>query len=260
MGNRGNRSNKIKKVQTSIKPRELTPEEKMHKLMDNKIQNFYIGFEKIGANAFHLLNETIFYGLKQYLPAHLGGGRFFFHTTAFFELKDEYNGVLVEYGGDPKGNGYLPVSSASNSLSLKQFYKYGKKGGLRFEKMTYFQFIKRSDKFMKLIIRVNNIPSVNELIDKICKSSVWKKDDYNGLFHNCQDFVCKVIEKLDAVRPRFQYLRSFHNNAVASYPICIINKLEENENDSSKIVDSIPLIGPIEENIRLIGYCISNLK
>ena len=107
---------------------------------------------------------------------------------------------------------------------------------------------------MKLIIRVPNIPTVKELFNNIYKGSSWKRDDYNSLFHNFQDFICKIIDKLDAVRPKYEYFRCFHNNSIAEYPSCIVNQLEKNENVPSQFPDKIPLIGPMEESIRLFVY------
>ena len=69
--------------------------------------------------------------------------------------------------------------------------------------------------------------------------------------HNCQDFVCKFIEKLDAVRPKDLYFRGFHNYAVAKYPLCLVKQLEKNEDDSSLFADKIPIVGPVEETVRV---------
>ena len=102
--------------------------------------------------------------------------------------------------------------------------------------MSYSQFYDMSDGILKLIIRVSSKPSVNSLLNCICNQSDWKRRDYKVASHNCQDFVCEFIKKLDAVRPKFEYYRWFHNIAVASFPYCIVNQLEKNEDDSSQVV------------------------
>ena len=229
-------------------------------LMNKEIDEFYVGIEKLGSKIAHGVNEYILRAGKLYLPAYLGGGRFLFHLTAYFRFKNENQGILLEYGGKPKGENYLPGSSSSSSSISPQLYKYGKDGGLRYQMMTSSQFSNLSDDILKLIIRVSPKPTVNSLLNSICNQSDWKRSDYNLAFHNCQDFVCKFIEKLDAVRPKFKYLRGFHNNAVAQYPYCLVKQLEKNEDDPSQVADKIPIIGPIEETVRLLVYAMSLLS
>ena len=234
---------------------KLSSKGHIDKLMNKKIDEFYVGIREMCSKIAHGINE-ILGGLKIFLPARLGGGRFLFHTTVYFRFKNEKQGILIEYGGKPKGENYLPGNSSSSSSISPQFYKYGKEGGLRYQMMSYSQFYDMSDDILKLIIRVSSKPSVNSLLNCICKQSDWKRRDYKVASHNCQDFVCEFIKKLDAVRPKFEYYRGFHNIAVASFPYCIVNQLEKNEDDSSQVVDKIPLIGPLEETVRFIGYVI----
>ena len=224
-------------------------------LMNKEIDEFYVGIEKLGIDFLHGVNDYIIKGYKIFLPSYLGGGRFFFHANAYFRFKNEDQGILVEYGGKAKGNGkYLPGDNISKTSSISpQFYKYGKEGGLRYQMMSYSQFLDTSDDILKLIIRVSSKPSVNSLLNSICNQSNWKKSDYDLVNHNCQDFVCEFIERLDAVRPDSKYCRGFHNYAVSEYPYWIVKQLEKNEDDTSQVVDKIPLIGPIEETLRV--YC-----
>ena len=236
---------------------KLSAEGFVNELMKKKITSFYIGIEKMGSKIVHGINDYILRLYKQFFPAHLGGGRFFFHATAFFNVENESKGILIEYGGKPKGENYLPGSSSSSIYTL--CYKYGKEGGLRYTMMSFYDFKERSDDYIECIIRVQNKPTPNELLNNICDYSSWKRNDYNLVIHNCQDFICKFIDKLDAVRPEDEYLRGFHNNSIAQYPCCIIKQLEKNEQDNSRIPDKIPIIGPIEENIRLLIHGIINL-
>lgn len=97
-------------------------------LMNKPIKDFYVGIEKMGSNIAHGVNDYILRGYKLYLPAYLGGGRFLFHATAYFTFENESQGILIEYGGKPKGENYLPGSSSSGSSISPQFYKYGKDG------------------------------------------------------------------------------------------------------------------------------------
>ena len=174
-------------------------------LMNKEIDEFYVGIEKMYSKIVHGINDYIFVGYKIFLPAYLGGGRFLFHATVYFRFKNEKQGILLEYGGKPKGENYLPGNSSSSSSISPQFYKYGKEGGLRYQMMSYSQFYDMSDDILKLIIRVSSKPSVNSLLNCICNQSDWKRRDYKVASHNCQDFVCEFIKKLDAVRPKFEY-------------------------------------------------------
>ena len=248
------------KNKNNINHMKLASKGYINDLMNKEIDEFYVGIEKLGSKIAHGVNEYILRAGKLYLPAYLGGGRFLFHLTAYFTFKNENQGILLEYGGKPKGENYLPGSSSSSSSISPQLYKYGKDGGLRYQMMTSSQFSNLSDDILKLIIRVSTKPTVNSLLNSICNQSDWKRSDYNLAFHNCQDFVCKFIEKLDAVRPKFKYLRGFHNNAVAQYPYCLVKQLEKNEDDPSQVADKIPIIGPIEETVRLLVYAMSLLS
>lgn len=228
----------------------------MKKLTDKKIREFWIGFETIGPDTFHFANEFI-YPIKMFLPAKLGGGRFLYHTSAFFKVEGEYDyGIVAEYGGKAKGSGYLP-SSRESVYNIFEKYKYGKEGGLKIRMMSESDFKNKCDttfvNYMKLIIKAENIPSVDELMNKICYQSQWKKNDYDLIDHNCQDFVCQCIKELKAVRSdQYNNLRGYHNLSLAHFPYAIITQLEKNEKDSSLDVDKFPIIGPVEEGIRAL--------
>ena len=222
----------------------------MKNLMDKKIREFWIGFERLGPDLYHKANEYLF-PIKMLLPGILGGGRFLYHASAFFKVEGEYDyGIVAEYG-------YIAKDSCSRESVYNIFenYKYGKEGGLKIRMMSDSDFKNKCNTtfvdYMKLIIKVENIPSVDELLNKICYQSQWKRNNYDLLDHNCQDFVVQCIKELKAVRS-YQYnnLRGYHNLSLAHYPYAIIEQLEKNENDSSLDVDKIPIIGPIEESIR----------
>ena len=76
--------------------------EQLEFLLNKEIDEFNVGIEKIGSKIVHGMNEYILKEYKLYLPAYLGGGRFFFHATAYFRFKNEEQGILLEYGGKPK--------------------------------------------------------------------------------------------------------------------------------------------------------------
>jgi len=133
----------------------------INELMNKEIKEFYIGLEKMVSKIGHGLNDYILPGYKIYLPAYLGGGRFLFHITAYFTFENESQGILLEYGGKPKGENYLPGDSSSSSSISPQIYKYGKEGGLRYQMMNYQQFSELSDDILHLIMRNSDGKTVN---------------------------------------------------------------------------------------------------
>ena len=229
----------------------------MKELMDKKIREFWIGFETMGPKEYHYVNDFLLYPIKMLLPGIIGGGRFFFHASVFFKVQGEYDyGIVAEYGGKPKGGNYLP-SQGKSVYNIFENYKYGKEGGLKIRMMSDSDFKEKCHatfvSYMKLIINEKNIPSVNELLNKICYQSQWRRKDYDLVDHNCQDFVAQCIKELKAVRSdEYNNFRGYHNLALAHYPYWIIEQLEKNENDKSLVVDKIPIVGPVEEGIRAI--------
>jgi hypothetical protein len=62
--------------------------------MDKKIRKFYIGFERLGWDLIHNIND-----LRSGFP--FGQERELFHSTAFFLVEDNL-GVIADYGGKKK--------------------------------------------------------------------------------------------------------------------------------------------------------------
>ena len=128
----------------------------INELMNKEIKEFYVGIEKMFSKIAHGVSDYILVGYKIFLPAYLGGGRFLFHITAYFTFENESQGILLEYGGKPKGENYLPGDYNSSSSISTQIYKYGKEGGLRYQMMTYQQFSELSDDILHLTMRNSN--------------------------------------------------------------------------------------------------------
>ena len=58
----------------------------INELMNKKIKDFYVGLQKLGNKFVHDANEVLI-GYKYFLPAKLGGGRFFFILWHFYTRK-----------------------------------------------------------------------------------------------------------------------------------------------------------------------------
>ena len=211
-----------------------------------QIKEFHIGFEQPGSNIGITINEMFLYPIRIFLPAHLGGGRFFYHALAFFKVEDEEDcGITIDYIA---GSNYLSNSRSNNLSNFLESYRYGREGGLRYQIMTYSDFKKKCFttfiSHMELIIRRRNPPTINQLLDSICNDSSWRRRDFNLFSKNSQDFVVECIKRLDAVRGEtYGHFRGYHNLAVAHYTFKIIEQLEKNENDTQINIDRIPIKG-----------------
>lgn len=92
---------------------------------------------------------------------------------------------------------------------------------------------------------------------KILKATKWKgsyhewdKDNYNLVAQNCQLFVRKAIQVLGAKRE----FESQKNRVVMKcvLPFRVLNALEDNEGDSERIVEKIPIAGQIYGLIKAV--------
>ena len=71
----------------------------------------------------------------------------------------------------------------------------------------------------------------------------WDKYSYNPVGENCQLFVLKCIQVLDAVRTN----EEDRNRTLSKtcFPFRIIDALEKNEGDAERKIEKIPFIGTV---------------
>ena len=233
------------------------------KLMNKEIVEFYIGYEKLKyTDILHAIDNGLI-SYKFILPKYPFGGRFLLHAKAFFKLSGENNyGIIVEFGGKPKGNNYLPdLYDRNNTDFFKLNYIYGNEGGLRYQISTIDIFKENCSDYMKPNIGLSYPITINQLLKQICSEKSWRRRDYDLKNQNCQDFIVKIIEKLQAKR-RINCKhdgRGYHNFSLAYFPPVIINEFEKNENDSNLKINKFPIIGQLEEGVRIIGEEIFNV-
>jgi hypothetical protein len=232
-------------------------------LLNKAITEFYVGYERLKyTDLLHEIGDGLI-SYKFLLPKYILGGRFLLHAKAFFKLYGENNyGIIVEYGGKPKGNNYLPdPNDRDNPDFFKLFYIYGNEGGLRYQISTIENFKANCSDYMKPYIGLTYSITTNQLLRQIYSEKSWRRKDYDLKNHNCQDFIAKIIEKLRAKR-RINCIhdgRGYHNFSLAYFPPVIINEFEKNENDSDLKINKFPIIGQLEEGVRIIGEEIFNL-
>lgn len=233
---------------------ELIQRPNINDLLNKEIVSLFIGFKKLKyTDIIHILDDS-FIGYKFFLPTFPLGGRYCFHAKAFFKLINENNyGILTDYGG--KADEFLPNPNNINNNDIYRFYfKYGNSGGLRYKISNLTEFKNGCDNFMKLNIRETMPITINQLLNQICSQSSWTKRDYNVALHNCQDFIKEIIKILKAERKieNKRDGRGFHNYSICHFPPIIIEELEKNENDTNLGFNKTPIIGQIDEGIRMI--------
>ena len=221
--------------------------EEREKLLKSNINGIYIGIEPIGTKIGHAISTGVkSMGIKNFLPAYLGGSTFTHHASCFCFLSSMKSdeGIILEYGGYSGGDS-----------SYKNYIHYAEEDGMRFSKMTLEDYKKKIHNGLKgsQIIEktISNNITLENLINKCILNSKknWRKDDYNLSSYNCQDFVAKVIEVLFVKRKLDEPSFLRHNYALSIYPPVIVKALEKNEIEYDNRVcfiyrmSSIPIIG-----------------
>lgn len=139
----------------------------------------------------------------------------FHHSGVILEMNDA-RFVLFEYGGYPieneNNNGYYyPLGnglrySLIDEEEIAQLVENGKLFILSSERLIRYNF-------WCVIVKVRNQMTLNELIQRL--GDGWKKDNYNLLFHNCQDFTIRVIRELN-IESKYTH---WYNRRMREYPI-----------------------------------------
>ena len=167
----------------------------INQLKSTPIYSFIIG---ISAIKYHSLNRNI---------AHAA---FLFTTKKRREIMcgkcNDTEGILLEYGSYPPDKSEDKEKEEQNIKNNLVIYRYTNKGGLRYYTNT-IKFFK--DNFCDVgSVTVNickdNQKTFENLLDILAPLSEnkWIKENYNPIdygfkkSHNCQDFVCHVIDIL----------------------------------------------------------------
>lgn len=167
------------------------------------------------------------------------------HVSIIVETYDDAL-VLIEYGaydfyreGDYRG----------------KVHYYEGNDGLRFIQMTSTDIENVLENEFNYLVKCN--VSHHMKIKDLLHSTKWQgsyhdwdKDNYNLVAQNCQLFVRKAIQVLGATREsELQKNRVFMKCVI---PFRVLNALEDNEDDSERIVEKIPVVGQIYGLIKTI--------
>lgn len=192
------------------------------KEMNSLIKKFYVGWRPLYKS--NILSNVLQVITNTYIPSELGGGRLYYHAFCYFELENG-NSFIVEYSqeGITIKEGNFSDFKNETLFFVKDKYYY------KFHKIHYLDLkIKNKGNLLNILNDLNN---------------EWKAENYNFATHNCQLFVCKFIEKLNAERGNKENGRGNHLFSSFSIPFEILEELEKNE----KIGIRLPIIGFIND-------------
>ena len=190
------------------------------------------------------------------------------HANIFLATKkldeDNYDGILIEYG---KYGKYRKSSKNDDDNDYKHKAFSVNKTGLRFREITLEDFKHRMDisnlitrnisyikckvkstiSFHCLIEKLIFGYSDNSLLYKILSDKNLNKiyletfsgKKYKLLKYNCQTFVAKLIESIDAtIDPKDKLYGQDFNNLKAYVPPIIVDALQKNINENENDIDN----------------------
>jgi hypothetical protein len=206
-------------------------EKKIIEAINSKIRKFWIGWCLLEAGK---KNPALsFFGgsiTEIFLPSFLGGGIFFNHAFAFFEMENGSH-ARVEYGREGWG---IDIDQ-----NFEEFFK---------DCQPKYSF--QHKPFLNPIeLEISDNICIKEILDNHCKD--YKGEKYNLMNNNCQTFINVFIKQLKAKRPKGKYGRGNHTEGTFGIPFKILWQLEMNENDvAANIVGYIPFLGTIIDSFR----------
>jgi len=164
------------------------------------------------------------------LPSFLGGGIYFNHAFAFFEMENGSH-ARVEYGREGWG---IDIDQ-----SFEEFFK-DCQPKYSFQYKPYLNPIE---------LEISDNICIKDILDNYCED--YKGEKYNLMNNNCQTFINVFIKQLKAKRPKGKYGRGNHTESTFGIPFKILWQLEMNENDVvSNAVGYIPFLGTLIDSFR----------
>ena len=214
------------------------------KLLDDKIERIYIGFEKIGL-PIHGFCDIFFFPTRILLPSELPiiSGKRWVHASILVETKS-YS-ICVEYGGYDGED-----MTANPEKNYSTYYWFENSHGIRYAEMEYDDYKKyklKYDSYSERIftLRVGKNITLRQALRDCNKTRKWTYENYDLAKQNCQDFVAKFIDVTNAYRRKGEAHRGLHNISSTLIPKVILKEIEKNEDDGWNTVGKVPIIGPI---------------
>lgn len=214
-------------------------------ILNDEIVKMHLGFEKIGL-PIHGFTDTVFFVPRIFLPSRtpILSGKRYLHASLLLETKKGYN-IVVEYGAY---NGESMTDKDKDSYETYYWDEYSH--GVRYAEMSYSTYKKYKldyDLYSERIfpLECGRRMTLKRALEECNKIKEWTYDNYDLALQNCQDFVATFIKVIDGYRREKTAYRGLHNLSSTKIPICILNQLEENENDGWNTVGKVPIVGPI---------------
>lgn len=214
-------------------------------ILNDEIVKMHLGFEKIGL-PIHGFTDTVFFVPRIFLPSRtpILSGKRYLHASLLLETKKGYN-IVVEYGAY---NGQSMTDKDKDSYETYYWDEYSH--GVRYAEMSYSTYKKYKldyDLYSERIfpLECGRRMTLKRALEECNKIKEWTYDNYDLALQNCQDFVATFIKVIDGYRREKTAYRGLHNLSSTKIPICILNQLEENENDGWNTVGKVPIVGPI---------------
>ena len=214
-------------------------------LLDDVIENMYLGFEKIGLPIHGFTDITLFLP-RIFLPSvtPIVSGKTFYHASLLLETENNYS-IVVEYGGY-----YGEDMTDKDDTTYKTYYWFEKSHGLRYAEMSYhtYKYYKIDvDSYSERIfpLECGRKRTIRQLLKKCNENKKWTFSNYDLAFQNCQHFVALFIKNICGYRRKKTSFRGLHNISSVFIPRVILNEIEKNEDDNWNTVGKIPVLGPI---------------
>ena len=214
-------------------------------ILNDEIVKMHLGFEKIGL-PIHGFTDTVFFVPRIFLPSRtpILSGKRYLHASLLLETKKGYN-IVVEYG---LYNGESMTDKDKDSYETYYWFEYSH--GVRYAEMSYSTYKTYKldyDSYSERIfpLECGRRMTLKRALEECNEIKKWTFGNYNLALQNCQDFVATFIKVIGGYRREKTAYRGLHNLSSTKIPICILNQLEENENDGWNTVGKVPIVGPI---------------
>ena len=214
-------------------------------ILDDEIVKMYLGFEKIGL-PIHGFTDTVFFLPRIFLPSRtpILSGKRYLHASLLLETKNGYN-IVVEYGGYDG-----EIMTDKDNDSYETYYWFDHSHGVRYAEMRYntYKYYKLDyDSYSERIfpLECGRKMTLRKALKECNEIKKWTFSNYDLACQNCQHFVATFIKVIRGYRREKTAYRGLHNISSTKIPICILNQLEQNEDDGWNTVGKVPIVGPI---------------
>ena len=134
--------------------------------------------------------------------------------------------------------------------SYETYYWFDHSHGVRYAEMRYYtyKYYKLDyDSYSERIfpLECGRKMTLRRALKECNEIKKWTFSNYDLAFQNGQHFVATFIKVIRGYRREKTAYRGLHNISSTKIPVCILNQLEQNEDDGWNTVGKVPIVGPI---------------